>query len=267
LIVFGSSFSKHTGIDIHTPIIQVDFDRMTLGKFHAVDEAVWGDVAISAKMMGEAVPEKFKCLNQRDELKKLWKSWREEKEVRSKEDNNDGLNSAILFNKLFPHVPEDAVLSVDVGNNTYSFGRYFECKGKQHVIMSGYLGSIGFGFPAAMGAWAAVKGERKVVVIAGDGGFGQYLGDFTTAVKYKMDITVILLHNKELGKISKEQRDGEWDVWETSLTNPSFAEFAKLCGGDGETVTDAKDLDKAFKRGLASKKPFIVEIMTDAMLT
>ena len=82
-----------------------------------------------------------------------------------------------------------------------------------------------------------------------------------------MDITIILLHNKELGKISKEQRDGEWDVWETSLTNPSFSEFAKLCGGDGVTVKDAKDLDDAFKKGLSSKKPFIVEIMTDAMLT
>ncbi len=267
LIVFGSSFSKHTGIDFHRPIIQVDFDRMALGKFHPVDESIWGDVSISAKLMLKAVPEKFKCLNQRDELKKLWASWREEKKSRSKEDNNDGLNSAILFDKLSPHVPENAIISVDVGNNTYSFGRYFECKGKQHVIMSGYLGSIGFGLPAGMGAWAVDKGERKVVVVAGDGGFGQYLGDFTTAVKYKMDITIVLLHNKELGKISKEQRDGEWDVWETTLTNPNFADFAKLCGGDGVTVTDADDLDAAFKKGLSSKKPFIIEIMTDAMLT
>ena len=76
--------------------------------------------------------------------------------------------------------------------------------------MSGYLGSIGFSFPAAMGAWAATQDQdayrgRKVVSVSGDGGFGQYMGDFNTAVKYDMDITHVLLNNSELGKISKEQ--------------------------------------------------------------
>ncbi len=266
LIVFGASFSKHTGIDFHRPIIQVDYERMALGKFHPVDEAIWGDVGISAKLLKENAKE-IKCQNQRETLKQLWASWRQEKQIRSKEDNHKGINSAILFDKLSSHVPENAVLSVDVGNNTYSFGRYFECKGGQEVIMSGYLGSIGFGFPAGMGAWAAVRGERKVVVVAGDGGFGQYLAEFTTAVKYQMNITLVLLHNKELGKISKEQRDGEWDIWQTSLQNPNFSEYAKLCGGDGIRVEKQSDLDDAFKKGIASKKPFIVEIMTDALLT
>ena len=50
-------------------------------------------------------------------------------------------------------------------------------------------------------------------------------------MKYGMDITHVLLHNGELGKISKEQRDGEWKVWQTSLHNPSFADYATLCGG------------------------------------
>jgi len=83
--------------------------------------------------------------------------------------------------------------------------------------LSGYLGSIGFGFPAAMGAWAAAT-RRKVVSVSGDGGFGQYLAEMTTAVKYGMDITHVLLNNGELGKVSKEQRDGEWKVWQTSCT-------------------------------------------------
>ncbi len=269
LIVFGASFSKHTGIDKNRAIIQVDFDRMALGKFHAVDEAIWGDIATTADMMMAEIGD-VACDNQRDKLAKLWKNWRVEKQTRSQENNGKGINSAVLFAKLSPYVPENAVVSVDVGNNTYSFGRYFECKGNQSVIMSGYLGSIGFGFPAAMGAWAAVRDDgqkRKVVAVAGDGGFGQYLADFTTAVKYGMNITLILLHNGELGKISKEQRDGEWQVWQTSLQNPNFAEYAKLCGGDGVRVTDEKDLDDAFKQGLASDKPFIVEIMTDALLT
>ncbi len=132
--------------------------------------------------------------------------------------------------------------------------------------MSGYLGSIGFGFPAAMGAWAAGTG-RKVVSISGDGGFGQYLAEFTTAVKYGMDITHVLLNNAELGKISKEQRDGEWKVWQTTLHNPSFADYARLCGGTGIRVERADQLAEAFQSALAAEGPSIVEVMTDPLLT
>ena len=112
-----------------------------------------------------------------------------------------------------------------MGNNAYSFGRYFECD-RQSVLMSGYLGSIGFGFPAAMGAWAAAP-DRKIVAVTGDGGFGQYLAEFTTAVKYGMPITHVLLNNQELGKIAKEQRAADMDVWQVSLHNPSFAAYRR----------------------------------------
>jgi len=95
------------------------------------------------------------------------------------------------------------VLSVDGGNNTYSFGRYFKCKGTQKVILSGYLGSIGFGLPAGMGAWAAVGEQRKIIVVCGDGGFGQYLADFTTAVKYGMDPFIVSGTTKNSEKFQK----------------------------------------------------------------
>src|SRR5205085_9708107 len=101
--------------------------------------------------------------------------WREEKARRRRDDFGHGLNSASVFDAMSTLVPEDAVLCVDVGNNAYSFGRYFEVSGRQDVLMSGYLGSIVFGFPAAMGASAAVGAAgRPVVSVSGDGGFGQY---------------------------------------------------------------------------------------------
>ena len=78
-------------------------------------------------------------------------------------------------------------------------------------------GAIGFGFPAGTGAWAATQNSeeykgRKVISVSGDGGFGQYPMDFTTAVKYGMAVTHILLHNGQLGKISKEQRAGKGEA-------------------------------------------------------
>ena len=267
ILAFGSSFSNHTGITPKRPIIQVDFDRMTLGKFHSVTVPVWGEIGVTSKLMTNAMSDVAGRVDQRPEIAARWAIWREEKQSRVSDVSGQGLNSALVFDALSDAVPSDAVIAVDVGNNTYSFGRYFECK-DQRVLMSGYLGSIGFSFPAAMGAWAATQDQdeyrgRKVISVSGDGGFGQYMGDFNTAVKYNMDITHVLLNNSQLGKISKEQKAGEWPVWQTDLHNPSFAAYAKLCGGKGIRVTTVEKLRPALDEMLAHPGPSLVEIITD----
>jgi pyruvate oxidase len=265
LLVFGASFSNHTGIYPGKPIIQVDFDPLALGKFHPVTVPVWGEIGVVVGQLQQALEGAVQTEDQRSQVAERWAIWREEKRRREQDDRGNGVNSAAIFAAMTRQVPENAVISVDVGNNTYSFGRYFECRA-QSVLMSGYLGSIGFGFPGAIGAWAAVGHDRPIVSVSGDGGFGQYMGEFTTAVKYNMNITHILLNNFELGKISKEQRAGEWDVWQTSLHNPSFAKYAEICGGMGVQVTQKQDLDQAIAAALAYHGPAIVEVMADVNL-
>lgn len=270
ILAFGASFSNHTGITPKRPIVQVDFDRMALGKFHKIDVPVWGEIGITARRLSKRLDDTAQTDDQREELAERWAIWRDEKRSRVEDDQGNGLNSALVFAELSDAVPQDAVIAVDVGNNTYSFGRYFESKG-QRILMSGYLGSIGFSFPAAMGAWAATQDQDeyrgyKVVSVSGDGGFGQYMGDFNTAVKYRMNITHVLLNNSQLGKISKEQRAGEWPVWQTDLHNPSFAAYANLCGGHGIRVKTADKLRAALEEGLAHDGPTLVEITTDADL-
>ncbi|MEN8839790.1 MAG: thiamine pyrophosphate-dependent enzyme [Octadecabacter sp.] len=271
LLVLGASFSNHTGITRKENTIQVDRDRMQLGKFHAVKVPVWSDIATFLDAVRPQLTPVAKGNTQIKELSERWSAWRAEKQSRLAEEHGQGVHSYAIFDTLGRLVPDDTIFAVDVGNNTYSFGRYLETKGNQRVLMSGYLGSIGFGFPAGMGAWAATQDfehlrGRKVVSISGDGGFGQYPMDFTTAVKYGMNITHILLHNGQLGKISKEQRSGEWPVWETDLVNPSFAAFARLCGGHGVKVTQASELEAAIAEALATDGPSLVEIMNDAEL-
>ena len=108
--------------------------------------------------------------------------------------------------------------------------------------------------------------HSMALTISGDGGFGQYMGDFNTAVKYNMDITHVLLNNSQLGKISKEQLAGEWPVWQTDLHNPNFASYAKLCGGKGIRVTKADQLESAIHDLLNHAGPALVEVITDADL-
>ncbi|KAI9134998.1 thiamine pyrophosphate-binding protein [Acaryochloris sp. CCMEE 5410] len=265
LLVLGASFSNHTGIYPGKPIIQVDFDPLALGKFHPIEVPVWGEISIVVEQLKTALTGQVKTEDVQSEIAERWAIWRAEKARRELDNRGEGLNSAAIFAAMTRWVPAHAVIAVDVGNNTYSFGRYFECQ-TQSVLMSGYLGSIGFAFPAAMGAWAAAGHQRPIVSVSGDGGFGQYLAEFTTAVKYQMNITHILLHNDQLGKISKEQRAGEWDVWQTSLHNPDFSQYAQNCGGFGIRVTQLDELDDAMAQALAYQGPALVEIMSDPEL-
>jgi len=265
LIVFAASFSQHTGIDNTKPIIQVDNEQMALAKFHAVDNPVWGDVGITAKLFSEKLADYSQSKIATEQIFTRKTEWRNKKAEMAKEDNQNGVNSVYVFNELSRLLPENAIIGLDVGNNTYSFGRYFESK-NQRVILSGYLGSIGFGFPAAMGAYFAMPG-KPIVSISGDGGFGQYMAEFNTAVLHKMNITHILINNNELGKISKEQRDEKLSVWQTGLSNPNFAEYARQCGGLGIRVNKNEELENAIQKALEYDGPVIVEIIADPYLT
>ncbi len=266
LLVFGASFSNHTGITSKIPTIQVDFDRLALAKFHGIDVPVWGELGETAMIFSEKLKStSVAASDRRRAIQDRWDIWKEEKQKRLLEDNGKGVSSVAVFEAMNRHVPGDAAMAVDVGNNTYSFGRYFECE-QQSIVMSGYLGSIGFGYPAAMGLWAAVGDARPIFAVTGDGGFGQYPMEIATAVKYGMPIKHVLLNNSELGKISKEQRAAEFDVWQTSLVNPNFSEFARSCGAWSIRVEDKNDLDAALQQLISHDGPGMVEVMCDPML-
>jgi pyruvate oxidase len=265
LVVFGASFSNHTGIASYQPIIQVDFDPQALGRFHGVELPILAHVGVAARELLAELPASGDWIDQRAEVAERRRIWREEKASRVADMAGNGIASAAIFAALSECLPGDAVICVDVGNNTYSFGRYFESR-NQSVLMSGYLGSIGFGFPAAMGAWAAVGAERAVISISGDGGFGQYAMELTTAVQYEMNITHVLLNNSELAKITKEQTSASYDVWKTALHNPSFAAFAELCGARGIEVTEPGQLAPAVAEALSYPGPALVEVIADPLL-
>jgi thiamine pyrophosphate-dependent acetolactate synthase large subunit-like protein len=79
-----------------------------------------------------------------------------------------------------------------------------------------------------------------------------------------MDLTHVLVTDDELGKISKEQRDGGWPVWQTDLVNPAFAAFADSCGAFGTRVDAPEELDAALEAALAHDGPALVEVVTDS---
>jgi pyruvate oxidase len=264
VVALGVSFSNHTGVADYKDIIQVDHDPAAIGRFHPVRCGLLGDVATTVGLLCDEIGD-TRALDQRSELANRWELWRTEKHRRLGEERGNGVPAAAVFDALGRHCPDDAVICVDVGNNTYSFGRYFESSGSQRVVMSGYLGSIGFALPAALGAWAAMP-DRPLVSISGDGGLGQYLAELTTFVKYGIPVRHVVLDNSELGKISKEQRAASHEVWQTDLVNPDFAAYAELCGATGMRVDSSDGLDAAMEAAFAAHGPALVHVVTDVEL-
>jgi thiamine pyrophosphate-dependent acetolactate synthase large subunit-like protein/nitrite reductase/ring-hydroxylating ferredoxin subunit len=263
LIVVGASFSNHTGVAAYKPIVQIDDAPSGIGRFHAVTVPILADAALALQALDEATGP-GQATDQRPDVAARWALWRGEKQRRVADDRGQGVSAAAVFDALSSHLPEDAIVAVDVGNHAYSLGRYLESKG-QPVLMSGYLGSIGFGYPAAMGAWAAAPG-RPIVAVTGDGGFGQYAMELNTAVKYGIPVKHVLLNNNALGKIEKEQVAGDFPVWHTSLSNPDWAAYADLCGATGIRVDSRDQLDDAMRKLFVIPGPALLCIQQDAAL-
>lgn len=137
LLVCGASFSNHTGITPKKPTIQIDDDPMMLAKFHAVDCPLLGSLEATLPLLQDAVAAGHASQDHAAEVAERWAIWREEKARRLKDDRGQGVSSMAIFDSLTRLAPKDAVMCVDVGNNAYSFGRYFECS-SQAFLMSGF---------------------------------------------------------------------------------------------------------------------------------
>jgi thiamine pyrophosphate-dependent acetolactate synthase large subunit-like protein/rubredoxin len=259
LIVIGSSFSDLTMIP-EKRTIQIDMDPMMIAKRHPVEIGLVGNSAELIPMLTEYVQEK-KDGNYLNEIKRLKKGWIDmlQKEVDPKQ---KPLRPPYIMKVLNEKIDKNATISLDVGENCWWFGRNFWMSGEQKMVMSGYLGSMGFGFPSAMAAALAYP-DRQAVCITGDGGFSMVMGDFLTAVKYRMPVKVFLLNNGQLGMIMQEQRVEGYQNWQTELHNCDFAAYARNCGGFGVKVAEPGELPSAVDEALSSEKPSLVDIDTD----
>lgn len=266
IIGLGMGFSRHSEISKGKKILQIDKDPRAIGRLRRVDIGVVGDIAASLEKIIGRISSR-RSSNIRSEIAAEWALWRSEKLRRAAKSSKGSISQAALCAALSRYIDATAIVSLDVGNVAYAFGRYFECK-NQRMLLSWYLGSIGVGLPAAMGAWCATRepGQyegRQVVAVVGDGGLGQYLAEWTTVVKNNMNIKCVVFNNSELAKISLEQQKAKMGVWQTGLLNPDFSGFSKLCGGKGIRIEDPERLDEDLSKALRADGPAIIEIMTN----
>ncbi len=259
LIVIGSSFSDMTQIPAKN-MIQIDIDSMMIAKNYPVEVGLWGNSAELLPQITDAI--KGKRNEERlVEIVKLKKEWIDLL-MREADPFKTPIRPQYIIKVLNDKISSDAIISLDVGDNGWWFGRNFWMKSTQKMIMSGYLASMGAGLPGAMAAQLAYS-DKQVVCITGDGGFSMVMGDFLTAMKYELPIKIFIFNNKQLGMIMQEQKVEKYPNWQTELYNCDFAEYAQICGGMGIKVTNARELEGAVEKALLLPGPVIVDIDTD----
>lgn len=259
LIVIGCSFSDLTRIP-EKKMVQIDINMKMIAKNYPVEVGLIGNSAVLIPKLAEKVREKQNAAYLA-EIAQLKREWLEQLQ-READSSFKPIRPPYIMKVLNEKIADNAVISLDVGENCWWFGRNFQMKRTQKMVMSGYLASMGFGLPGAMAAALAYP-DRQIVCITGDGGFSMVMEDFLTVLKYRMPVKVFVLNNQSLGMIQQEQKVEGYEKWQTELYGFNFAEFAENAGGVGIKVTDPAELEGAVERALALRKAVIVDIDTD----
>ncbi len=259
LIAIGSSFSDLSQIP-KKRTVQIDINPLMIARRYPVEVGLLGNSAILISKLTKKVQQKqnTQYLIEIAQLKQAWLNQLEkEADATSKP-----IRPQYLIKVLNQKIADDAVISLDVGENCWWFGRNFQMKKTQKMIMSGTLATMGFGLPGALAAALAYP-ERQIVCLTGDGGLTMVLGDFLTALKYNLPVKVFVMNNKHLGMIMQEQKVEGYEGWQTDLYDYNFADFAKTTGGIGIKVTEPSEVPDAVDQALASNKATIVDVDVD----
>ena len=265
LVMLGTDFPYVEFIPDGRPIIQVDNNLDHIGQRAPVTLGLAGDVGETLRALMPMI-QKGKSGTFRDHLIKLRDKWLDQMEKQASLSRTaEPLHPQLFARAISDHADDDALFAVDVGECTVWVARQMNMVGNRRMFGGFNHGSIGAGFPTALGA-AALHEGRQVWALCGDGGFGMSMNDFVTAVRYGWPIKVIVFNNGEFGfvKMEMEVSGMPYSHDATGLVNPDFVAYAKACGGDGVRVEHAKDIVPAIEQANASDKPFIIDAIVSA---
>ena len=258
LVTLGVGFSKFTNVPAGKAMVQLDIDPVKLGR-NEQSVPLWGNARLVLPRLLPLIRER-PAGKSRQEIAAMKAAWDAQRDGEA-DSRAAPLRPPFIMKVLSETIPEDAVISLDVGENQWWFGRNFRMK-RQRFCMSGYLATMGFGFPGALAAKIAYPG-KQVFCITGDGGFSMAMGDFVTAIKYNLPMVVVVLNNRQLGMIQVEQMQEHYPNFATDLLNPDFARYADICGGAGIRVERPEELKPALGKAMALNRPVIVDVSTD----
>ncbi len=265
LLMLGTDFPYIDFLPHDTKTIQVDIRQENIGNRTAVALGVWSDISSFLEMLLPKVHVK----DDTDFIEKLEQSfndWRKNmKEQASPERDNEPLHPQIFAGFVNKHASNEAIFTVETGTSAIWAAHHISFHSQRRLIGSFNHGSMAVGLPSAIGAQFAHP-NREVWCLSGDGAFNMAMQDFITAVKYNLPVKVLIFNNSELSfvKLEMEQVGLAPSLDALHQSNVNFAEYARLCGGDGVRVEHAKDIEAAIIQAKNSKKAFIIDAVVSS---
>jgi acetolactate synthase-1/2/3 large subunit len=245
-----------------TRIVHLDIDPTQLGRHYPTEVPLHGDARATLRQMLTEASGRSNA-DWIDRIRVLVQQWRDE--VEETLESNDGpIRPERIVSEIGTVLPGDGAVVVDTLQASVWSGSFLPLKGAgQRYIRC--AGSLGWGFPAAIGAKCAL-GSRPVVCFTGDGGFYYHLAELETAARYGIPVIVVINNNGQYGAERPSEpnpnRGGAGDLsWKFGQYD--FAQVAKEFGCEGVRVERATDLAAALQSALASGKPTVVDVLTD----
>ena len=259
IIAVGCRFSDRTvgKFDEFAPdakIIHIDIDPAEIGKNVRVDVPIVGDAKHVLREMIKLI--EFKARKEWfDHVNELRRKYPLRYEFR------EGVTKPqYVVEKVYEMFP-DAIVTTEVGQNQMWAAQYFKVKYPRQFITSGGLGTMGFGFPAAIGAKVA-NPDKVVIDIAGDGSFLMNIQELATAVDYGINVIVCILNNAYLGMVRQWQElfyDKRYSATRLKYPEMSFEKIAKGFGAHGITVEKPSEVEDALKEAVEVDKPVVID--------
>ncbi|MDO4898553.1 MAG: pyruvate dehydrogenase [Rothia sp. (in: high G+C Gram-positive bacteria)] len=246
-----------------TDTIQIDRKASVLGRRTNVSLLVEGDVAATLKAVLPLVERKKNRKFLESLLKKNEKIMTKVVGAYTDKPSKTGpIHPEYATAVLDDIAADDAIFTADTGMCNVWTARYITPNGKRKLLGSFIHGSMANALPHAIGAQVSHP-NRQVISVSGDGGLSMLLGDLLTAKMYNLPLTVVVYNNSTLGMVKLEQLVQGFEDYGVDVPDTNYADIASAMGFQAERVTQAKDLEGAYKRALSHLGPSLVEVITD----
>ncbi len=270
MIAFGSRFDdrvtgKLSEFAKHAKVVHVDIDPSSIGKIVDIDYPIVGDLKSVLTDMLPLAKEKIDS--------KKYQSWRDllkrydEIHPLGYSDDKNNIKPQWVIQRVGKLLGKKAIISTDVGQHQMWTAQFYPFDRPRQFITSGGLGTMGFGFPAAMGVKKAMP-EKISINISGDGSILMNIQELMTAYESKIPVINIILNNGYLGMVRQWQTffyDKRYASTDLSGAQPDFVKLAESFGGRGFRVETKEEFDQALKEAVESNVVCMIDVNVDRL--
>lgn len=270
LLAVGARFDDRvTGkVDAFAPkakIIHIDIDPTSIQKNVKVDVPIVGDCKRTLERLLEIIKEAGKPKKYwKERFKEWWEQiniWRRRYPLTYKEDPNY-IKPQYVIKKLYELTKGEAIVCTEVGQNQMWTAQFYKFRYPRTLITSGGLGTMGFGFPASIGAQMG-NPNKLVIDIAGDGSIQMNIQELATAMDQRLPIKIIILNNGYLGMVRQWQElfyERRYSAVKFT-TLPDFVKIAEAYGAVGLRITKPQEVEETLKKVISMDKLVILDVI------